>query len=57
MKYYIKMDASKPNTRRYLNDKLNLRLSKDHKKELQRLAKENKISISELIRNILNQNK
>ena len=56
MKYNIKMDALKPETKIYLDDKLNLRLSKGDKLELKQIAKENKVSISELIRRILKNN-
>ena len=56
MQYHIRLDKKKPETKRYLNDKLNLRLSKDHKRHLKKIAKENKISISELIRRVLKNN-
>ena len=45
--------GNKPEAKTYLNDKLNLRLSKQHKLKLRGLAQEEKISISELIRRIL----
>ena len=55
MKYHIRLDQDKPETERFfLNEKVNLRLSKHQKKELQRIAKEMKISVSELIRRTLN---
>ena len=56
MQYHIRLDKKKPETKRYLNDKLNLRLSKEHKRHLKKIAKENRISISELIRRVLKNN-
>jgi len=53
MKYHIRLDQDKPETKRFLDDKVNLRLSKEHKTQIKKIAKENKISISELIRKIL----
>ena len=53
MKYHIRLDQDKPETKRFLDDKVNLRLSKEHKTQLKKIATENKISISELIRKIL----
>ena len=53
MKYHIRLDQDKPETKRFLDDKVNLRLSKEQKTQLKKIAKENKISISELIRKIL----
>ena len=53
MKYHIRLDQDKPETKRFLDDKVNLRLSKKQKTQLKKIATENKISISELIRKIL----
>jgi len=59
MKFHITLDKAQPEITEIdrLTDKLIFRLSKEKKKELFDFAKKNKISLSELVRQIIDSKK
>jgi predicted HicB family RNase H-like nuclease len=59
MKFHITLDKAQPEITEIdrLTDKLIFRLSKEKKKELFYFAKKNKISLSELVRQIIDSKK